>query len=439
MIELPHGFDLRPYQLEAFKAYFEHDIKRLLLIWHRRAGKTKMILNFMIAAAMQRVGTYYHAFPEREQAKKNIWDGIDKDGKRYLDHIPQSIIRNINNSELKIELINGSIIRLVGTDRYNALVGGNPVGIIYDEYAIQNPLAWDYLRPVLAENDGWAAFVTTPRGKNHLFDMYTTVRKRKNWFVSVKGINDTKDWNGSAVLSESVIDEERDSGMEEDKIQQEFYVSFEGGIQGAYYTDQIQFLYGNGKIKDLEIDTTKLVYTFWDIGYKDATTIWFFQQVGSELRFIDYYEQTYTDYDENYEYILGFAKANNIKYGRHYAPHDIEHRQKTSGGKSARDICGSMGLHFITAPSHSIQDGIQMVRHILPKCTFSQDRCKRGLRCLQEYHKRYDDIKRVFSDKPVHNWASHGADAFRIFAICYNKGLGDNHIIRQLPPMKIKL
>lgn len=201
----------------------EGGLKRAGLIWHRRSGKTKTLLNFTINMAWERVGTYYHCFPEYGQGRKILWDGIDGEGNKVLDyHIPMEIRTHTNKTELKIELKNGSIWQIIGADNYDALVGPNPVGLILDEWAVSKryPQAWDYFRPILAENGGWAVFPFTPRGRNHGWDIYQMALKNPKWFCQLLTIDDTK------AISNAQIQEERDAGMAEAMVQQEFYCSF---------------------------------------------------------------------------------------------------------------------------------------------------------------------------------------------------------------------
>ncbi|MFH1640361.1 MAG: hypothetical protein ABIA66_00185 [Candidatus Omnitrophota bacterium] len=197
--------------------------KRACLVWHRRSGKSKTLLNFTTKKAFERVGTYYHAFPEYGQGRKILWDGIDRDGHKTLDyHIPEPLRKHTNKTELKIELINGSIWQIIGADNYDSLVGPNPIGLILDEWAVSDryPIAWDYFRPILAENGGWAVFPYTPRGRNHGWELYQMAQMNKAWFCQILTVDDTK------AISGADIQAERDAGMPEDMIQQEFFCSF---------------------------------------------------------------------------------------------------------------------------------------------------------------------------------------------------------------------
>ena len=170
---------------------------------------------------LQRVGIYWHMLPLNTQARKVVWDAIDKQGRRVIDQVfPLPLRKSVNSTEMKIELWNGSIWQCVGSDNYNALVGSNPVGVVFSEYSLADPAAWDFIRPILAENGGWALFIYTPRGKNHGYTLYNTALAA-GWFVQKLTVDDTK------AVPQEVIDDERRAGMSESMIEQEFYCSFE--------------------------------------------------------------------------------------------------------------------------------------------------------------------------------------------------------------------
>ena len=221
-MRIPHNYTARGYQIPFLQA-MDKGKKRACLVWHRRSGKSKTLLNFTIKKAMQRVGVYYHAFPEYNQGRKILWDGIDKDGNRLLDHhIPPALRQSTNKTEMKIELVSGSIWQIIGADNYDSLVGPNPIGLVMDEWAVSDkyPLAWDYFRPILVENGGWAVFPYTPRGMNHGYELHRMAVANPEWFHQVLTVDDTQ------TISRYDIQLERESGMSEDMIQQEFYCSF---------------------------------------------------------------------------------------------------------------------------------------------------------------------------------------------------------------------
>ncbi len=223
MIHIPCGYHSRSYQVPFWRAMLGGEYKRACLVWHRRSGKSKTVLNFEVAQAMRMPGVYYHAFPEYGQGRKVLWDGIDNSGNRLLDlHIPPELRRSTNKTEMKIELVSGSILQIIGADNYNSLVGPNPRGIVLDEWAVSDnyPKAWDYFRPILAENGGWAVFAYTPRGMNHGHELYRMALANPEWYCQILTVDDTQS------ISRTDIQAERDAGMSEDMIQQEFYCSF---------------------------------------------------------------------------------------------------------------------------------------------------------------------------------------------------------------------
>ena len=221
-VTIPHDFIPRSYQIPFLMA-MDRGIKRACLIWHRRSGKTLTLLNFAIKKAFERPGNIYHCFPEYGQGRKVIWDGKDNEEHPFLEtHIPMEIRRATNKTEMKIELINGGIYQIIGADNYDSLVGPNPIGIIFDEWAVSEryPKAWDYFRPILAANGGWAVFVYTPRGRTHGWDIYQMALRNPEWFCQLLNVDDT------GAVAREAIQAERDAGMAESMIQQEFYCSF---------------------------------------------------------------------------------------------------------------------------------------------------------------------------------------------------------------------
>ncbi len=231
ILDLPYNYIPRSYQIPLWK-FTDNGGKRALCIDHRRAGKDKTCFNITIKRSQERVGLYYYILPTYAQGKKVIWNGVDKDGFRTLNHIPKElIIGKPNETEMLIKLINGSMIQIVGSDQYDSLRGPNPIGCVLSEYSRQNPAIWnDILRPILAENDGWAIFISTPYGRNHFYDLAQMAKDNKDWFYELLTVDDTH------AISQEIIDEERKTGMPEEKIQQEYYVSFNASIEQQLIT-----------------------------------------------------------------------------------------------------------------------------------------------------------------------------------------------------------
>ena len=224
-LDLPYKFKPRSYQLPLCKA-IDNGYKRAVSVWHRRSGKDKTLLNIMVKEAFKRVGIYYYFFPTYKQGRMVLWDGIDRDGFPFLGHIPKEIRTKTNDQEMKIQFKNGSRFQVVGTDDIDKIVGTNPVGCIFSEYALQKPEAWDFIRPILRENGGWALFNYTPRGLNHGFNIYEMARKSPHWFCDLLTINDTKREDGTPVITQEMIAAERTEGMSENMIMQEYYCDF---------------------------------------------------------------------------------------------------------------------------------------------------------------------------------------------------------------------
>lgn len=421
-IVLPHHYSPRSYQAKPFIDY-DRGIRRFINVWHRRAGKDKTWLNFTIARMMERVGLYVHVLPTYKQAKGIIWEGIGADGFRFMDHFPPDLVESKNETELKITLRNGSIYRLLGSDNIDQLVGMNPVGMVFSEFMIQDPTAWALLSPIVAENKGWAAFIFTPRGSNnHAFDLWEANKNNPDWSTSILTVDqtrrDSEGEDGTPVVTKEQVEAEIRSGnMDRDTAQQEYYCSFNGTFSGSFYGNIITTLRQRDQICKVPYDPSLLTHTFWDLGRHDPTAIWFIQTLrGFEYRVIDYYEE------EGYglDYHIRQVKLKPYVYGEHYAPHDIEIKEYTTG--TERKVAAQrLGINFRVVPKRDVYEGIGAVRAVLPKCWFNEATTHKGIKALQNYKREYDEKNRVYRDIPVHDMASHGSDAFRTFAQSVNR------------------
>lgn len=418
-IVVPFNYTPRDYQIPPMAA-LDAGIKRVIAMWHRRAGKEKTFVNYCAKAMLDRVGTYFYFFPTYAQAKKAIWDGKDRDGFPFIAHFPDALVKSKHSTDLKIEYWNGSIFQLIGTDNIDSIMSTNPIGCVFAEYSLQDPRAWEYVRPILSENGGWAAFDFTPRGKNHAFDLYTMALNNHDWFVQklVAGDSGTKRPDGTPVISDKQIDDERRAGMDEDLIQQEYFCSFEGVQRGSYYGKQLQAAREQNRITRVPYEEGVGVETWWDIGVGDSTAIWFTQTVGKEVRVIEYFEAS----GESIAYFAKELQSRPYVYTAHHGPHDLQVREWGNAAEDGRprariDSAAQLGIKFQIVPNLSVDDGINAVRSILSMCWFDAEKCKRGLAALESYHKDYDEKKQCFRSYPVHDWSSHGADGFRYFAV----------------------
>jgi phage terminase large subunit len=412
-LQIPYKFEPREYQLPLFQA-IDSGYKRACVIWHRRAGKDKTLFNLLVKKAVEKVGVYYYFYPTYNQGRKALWENIDKNGMRFLDHVPPQLVKSSDKQQMMIELTNGSVIRVIGTDNIDTIVGTNPIGCVFSEYSLQNPSAWDFIRPILAENGGWAVFNFTPRGKNHGWQLYQLATKSEYWFSQKLSVDDT------GALAPEVLANERDEMLlrtgNDALFQQEYYVSFEAPVEGAYFAAQMLQAESEDRIAGVPYDISTEVHTAWDLGVGDSTAIWFYQKVGREIHIIDYYETS----GEGLPHYIQVLKQKRYIYGKHYAPHDIEVRELSSG-KTRREVARGLGIQFEIAPKVSIEDGIEAARTLLPRCYFDQARCDLGLNALRSYHKEWDDKLGTWKQKPVHDWASHGSDAFRYLALSFRE------------------
>lgn len=420
----------RPYQIPIFDAIENKGYKRVLAVLPRRAGKDICAWNLMIRQALRRIAVYYYIFPTYAQAKKVIWNSITNSGDNFLDYIPQSLLRNKNSQEMKLVLANGSIIQLIGSDNIDSLVGTNPYGVVFSEFALQDPKAYQFLRPILLANDGWMLFISTPRGKNHLFDIMQIANNNPAWFCYVRSVTDT----GHISLHE--IEKERSEGlMSDDLIQQEYFCSFDLGIEGAYYSKYIDKMRLQGRIGDVPHETGFKTHTAWDLGMRDSTTIIFFQTIGQTVRIIDCYENS----KMGLEHYIGVLANKGYIYGKHIAPHDIKVRELGTG-MSRLERARALGISFVVAPDLSIMDGIEAVRTTLGKVWIDETKCKPLIKALENYRQEYDSKHKVYKSNPLHDYASHFADSARYMAITLSKtkdGLSSEDIDRNYMDAKL--
>lgn len=419
-VRLPHEWTPRPYQLASLKAW-EAGVKRLLLIWHRRAGKDDVALHMTAVAAFERVANYWHCLPMYEQARKAIWEAINPHtGKRRIDEaFPLEIRKRTDNGSMTIEFVNGSIWRVVGSDNPNSLVGAPPAGIVFSEWALANPSAWAYLAPILAENGGWAAFITTPRGRNHVKSMLDMARKPDSgWFAEVLTPNETG-------FPLEMVEQQRgeyhaifglDAG--DALIDQEYWCSFEAAILGAYFGREMLRAEVLGRIGVVDHDPNLDVHTAWDIGVGDTNAIWCFQQHLNQVRLIDYYEAS----GYAVQHYVEWLNAKPYRYGIDWLPHDARVREWTNAGpdglaKTRLQTLIELKRNPRIVPKASLDDGINASRRLIPSVVFDAQRCERGLEALRQYRREWDDKLKVFRDYPLHDWSSNGASAFRYLAM----------------------
>jgi len=405
-------FKPRPYQLGLCNALESGKYKRLLCIWPRRAGKDVCAFNLMLRQALRKIGVYYYIFPEYSQARKVIWDSITTEGVRFLDYIPSELIQSSNSQQMKITLVNGSLIQLVGSDNIDSLMGSNPIGIIFSEYALQDPQAYKFLRPILLGNDGWALFISTPRGKNHLWELYQiAINNPENWFHSKLTIEHT-----DHITPHQIRKEIAEGLISEDFAMQEFYTSFDMGVEGSYYAKYIDRLHVRRQIGDIPWESAFKVHVAMDIGVRDSTCLIFFQTIGQTIKIIDTYENSKV----GLEHYIQVIRNKPYLYGKFIAPHDMK-VQEFGSGLTRLEKAKQLGITFTIAPDLSIIDGIEAVRSTLDKVWIDKDNCKPLIKALENYRQEWDSKKQIYKAHPLHDKFSHFADAMRYLCISLPK------------------
>lgn len=430
-----NGWKPRKHQLKLWTS-LEEGKRRAIEIAHRRWGKDEIALHWSCSEAMLRVGGYWHCLPEFAQARKAIWTAVNPhSGKRRIDEaFPQEIRANTNEQEMFIRFKNGSTWQVIGSDNYDRLVGASVAGVVFSEWALANPSAWAYIAPIVAENNGWALFITTPRGKNHAKSMYDMARKDPEaWHAEVSTVDDS-----SAIKPEIVEAQRREYhsiyGQEagDALIEQEFYCSFDAAILGSYYGKEMAKALKEGRIGNYPVLPGYPVHTAWDLGIRDTMVIWFFQIVPGDkgygkVRITGCYSATGFGIGHYAEIIKKKAKDNNYERGSDWLPHDARQREMGSWGDDGKakqriEVMKECGLKPRLVADHKVEDGISATRQILWRCHFDEAGCgEQPLEGLRQYQTEWDDEKKIFSDRPLHNWASHYADGFRTLAMAHKE------------------
>lgn len=373
---------------------------------HRRAGKTVAAIQRLIlsAVACQREAPRCaYVAPTYGQAKAVAWD--------YLKRFTREIATSAHESELRVTLKNGAVIRLFGAENYDALRGIYLDDVVLDEFADMSPEAWTVIRPTLSDRGGRALFIGTPKGRNEFWRKYDEATRDEAWFHLALRASET------GILPAAELEDARRALTPEQYVQ-EYECSFDAAVVGAYYGRLLDEAQQAGRIRSVPYDPATPVETWWDLGVGDSTAIWFVQRAGPEVHVIDFHEMT----GEGLPYYARVLQQKPYVYGRHIAPHDIAVRELGSG-RSRLEIAAGLGIEFDVAPRLPVDDGINSVRMILPRCWFDAERCKQGLEALRQYRKDFDDRLKAFRDRPRHDWTSHAADAFRTGCVGWEEAM----------------
>jgi hypothetical protein len=371
-------------------------------VMHRRGGKDRTALAQACKDAFKRVGLYWHCLPTLKQGRKVVWDNITSEGKNLVRQtFPDNLVRRRLEDEMKLELVNGSIVQVVGADNFNSLVGASPVHVTFSEWSLTDPRAYDFVRPILRENNGSVSFIFTPRGYNHAYRTLEVAKKLPGAFVAVMPVTAT------GVLSEADMAMERAQDMPEELIQQEYYCDFSSANVGAIVGRQIAQAERDGRVNaDATWYAGSRIVVSGDLGYRDAAAFWFWQLKLGGFDLVHYEEGSGLDAAEWIERL----KAVGIPIDHVYLPHDA--RAKTMATRYTVIEQFAQAFSCSIVPQTKLQDRINAARGVIPHCQFHVDRCTRGLEALRAWSFKWDDERKVFSAEPDHNWASHGSDAY---------------------------
>jgi phage terminase large subunit len=406
------GYTPREWQQDV-----HYNMKRFnVIVLHRRAGKTHLAINEMLDRSLrnkQRAPRYAYLAPFYGMAKRVAWDIL----KMYAKNIPGV---SFNEAELRCDFsINGARIMLLGADNPDSLRGIYLDGVILDEYAQIPPSAWrEVIRPALSDRKGWAIWIGTPKGRNHFKEIYEYAKKESevgnsDWYSKLLTVEDTK------LIDEGELAAAKGT-MSEESFLQEFYCDWGAGMTGAYFTKEIAKANKEGRITDVPYDENLSVDTYWDLGMNDVTAIWFVQTARFQHRIIKYVEGA----DKSVSDWIKDLRNLNYGYGRFILPHDAKARDMSTG-KSIEEAFRNLGVRNtrIIPRVGDKRDSINAARMIFSRCYFDKTNCDRGLEVLSNYRRKFDEKSQSFSEKPLHDWASNGADAFQCFAMgCQDDG-----------------
>jgi hypothetical protein len=421
-IRLPHaGWRPRPHQLKLWN-YLVNGGKRAVAVWHRRAGKDEICMHAMSLAMFERPGNYWYCLPEFTMGRKAVWDAVNPhSGRKRIDEcFPQAMRSQTRDHDMQIRYHNGSTFNVVGSDSvvHGGGIGSSVAAIIFSEFALANPSAWGFYRPILEENSGWAAFISTPRGRNTLFALYEHALSTPGWFAEKLTVDDTKALSPAQIaetLKEYTALYGEDGGRA--LMEQELYCSWTASTLGAFYALETAAVRNEQRIIECEALADRPVHRAWDLGVGDDTSIWFYQAQGAQIVILDHYASQGVGVEHYRDVINKKYAEHGWLHGDDYVPHDAKVKEWGSG-RTRVETMATLGLHPILVPLATLDDGINSVRRILPLCVF-HPRAHNGFDALEQYRREWDEDKKTFKPTPLHDWTSHAADAFRYLAMSY--------------------
>jgi hypothetical protein len=329
-----------------------------------------------------------------------------------------------NEAELRVDLPNGARIRLYGADNYDRMRGVYLDGVVLDEYADMPPAAWtEVIRPALADREGWAVFIGTPKGRNEFFRIWELAQDDPSWFAMMLRASE------SGLVKQTELDDAA-KDMTPEQYAQEFECSFDAAIIGAYYGADIALAEREGRVGMFPLDPLLPVHTAWDLGIGDSTAIWLWQAAPDGLRVIGHIE----DHGKALPHYVGELSALGYRYGLDFVPHDAKARELGTGRTRVETLIG-LGRKPQLVPAHTVEDGINALRVMFPRIRFDGEATKHGLEALRQYRTDFDEKTKAFKNTPRHDWTSHSADAARYMAIAYRDMVAPPKPVKKPQPL----
>ena len=415
---------IRWYQQPLHKYLVNTPNARAIEIAHRRWGKDEITLAATCENAHKRIGNYLHCLPEYEQARKALWNSVNAHtGKRRIDEaFPEAIRESKDEQQMLIKLKCGSTWQLIGSDRYDSTVGSGPIGIVYSEWALANPSAWAYHRPMIEENNGSAAFITTPRGNNHAKAMLDYAKLHPDrWFAEVSSVLQTHALTQTQ-LDEALAEYQALYGKDVGRAQfeQEYLCSFNAAILGAYWGGELADAEVANRMRVVNIDPNVPVNTTWDLGKAVNNPIWCWQAINGQLRIVDFYRPDSDDLDEWCDWLneKGY-------HGDDYVPDDV--LDPIWGAKHTRwDLLKAKKRKPKLVKRIAVADGIHAGREAIKVATFHtqpdderSERVELGVDGLKNYRREWDDDLKTFRENPIKDWAEHIGSSWRYLGLAW--------------------
>lgn len=402
----PQAINLGYVPRPQFVDFHKRKQRWACVVSHVRAGKTVSCIMDLVDAALRCKKPdprFAYIAPFFTQAKDVAWNYL----KRYTSPIPGV---QINETELRVDFPGGSRVRLYGADNYDRMRGIYLDGAVLDEPADFHPAAWpEVIRPRLSDRGGWAAWIGTPKGRNDFFNIREEARTSPEWFYLELRADET------GILPEEELRSAQKS-MTPEQYAQEYLCSFNAAIIGAYYGKELEAAERAGRLLSLERMPDRPVYSAWDLGMGDSTSIWIFQTAVNEVHVLDHLES----HGKTLEWYVKELRGRGWKPAIDWLPHDARVRSLDTG-RTRVETLASLGCNPAIVPDHKVMDGINAVRLALPKMWFDEERCRHGLECLRQYKADFDAKAKTFRDQPKKDWTTHAADAMRYLAMAYKE------------------